>query len=121
MARPTKFTPKTADQICERIADGESLRLVCEDETMPAKSTVMRWLNDDRILEFRDQYAHAREAQADCYADQIIEIADAAAADNTAVQRARLRVDARKWKASKLAPKAYGDKLGLTTYRSLYR
>ena len=118
MARPTNFTPKTADKICERIADGESLRKISEDADMPHASTVHRWLADEAQGAFREQYARAREDQADFYADQIIEIADEGAGgeggagdDNTAVQRARLRVDARKWKASKLAPKKYGDKV----------
>lgn len=33
--------------------------------------------------------------------------------DSTAVARNRLRMDARKWVASKLKPKKYGDKLAL--------
>jgi hypothetical protein len=31
------------------------------------------------------------------------------------VARSKLQIDARKWKASKLAPKKYGDKMDLTT------
>lgn len=66
----------------------------------------------------------AREDQADFYADQIVAIADELTIEtrhqgedvildvsSTAVARNRLRVDARKWYASKLAPKKYGDKL----------
>jgi hypothetical protein len=53
---------------------GESLREICRDEDMPDKSTVMRWLALHQ--EFRDQYAGAREAQADYYAEEIIEISD---------------------------------------------
>ena len=36
-----------------------------------------------------------------------------AAVNNEAVQRSRLRVDARKWLMSKLMPKKYGEKLEL--------
>ena len=36
------------------------------------------------------------------------------ALDPVAVQRNKLRVDARKWVLSKLAPKKYGDKLELS-------
>src|SRR5690242_17802831 len=87
--------------ICEEIAKGQSLRAICEPEGMPAPSTVVSWLHQDPVL--AEQYAHARDRQADFYADEIIEIADTATNENYNV--ARLKVDARKWKASKLAPK----------------
>jgi hypothetical protein len=103
MGRPSKFSDKLADRICERIANGESLRSICADKNEPGKRTVMTWLSSNEA--FRHQYARAREDQADHYADEIIEIADNEADTN----RARVRIDARKWKASKLAPKRYGD------------
>lgn len=53
-----------------------------------------------------EQYARARARQAEHYASEIIEIADTA----EDAQLARLQVDARKWVASKLLPKVYGDK-----------
>lgn len=70
---------------------------------MPALSTLFLWLRDRP--EFSDQYARAREEQADFHVDEMIEIADTT--DDP--QKARLQIDARKWKASKLAPKKYGD------------
>ena len=75
-------------------------------------STVMRWLAKAEHEEFREQYAHAREVQAEVRADEIVDIADATeGGSNEAVQSARLRVDSRKWIASKLLPKKYGDKI----------
>jgi hypothetical protein len=120
MARPSKFTQKLADIICERIADGESLRLICQSDDMPARSSVFKWLSEDKG--FSDQYARAREAQADLLADEILSISDDTARDtidtengeranNEWIARSRLRVDARKWLASKMAPKKYGDKV----------
>lgn len=123
MGRPSDFTQEVADAICERIADGESLRSICQTEGMPSRMTVFRWLNDPERSSFRDQYARAREEQAEFYAESIIEIADEEAVtvkggedeevsvvfDATAVARNRLRIDARKWYASKLAPKKFGD------------
>ena len=79
---------------------------------MPNKATVFRWLkaNDD----FCDQYARAREAQADSHVDDMIDIADGRRSvvegNDPDVQRDRLAVDTRKWIASKLRPKVYGDK-----------
>lgn len=81
---------------------------------MPGRATVLRWLRDHE--EFRAQYEMARMEQADVLADEIIEIADQSpghtehGTDSGAVQHQRLRVDARKWVASKLKPKVYGDK-----------
>lgn len=102
------FTQEVADRICEEIADGRSLRSICRTEGMPTKATVFRWLAENQA--FRDQYARAREAQADSLFDDIVEVAD----DDTIEPNARrVMVDARKWAASKLKPKTYGDKLDL--------
>lgn len=127
--RPSSFTTEIADRICEKLADGESLRTICAEEGMPSKGTVCRWLATN--TEFRDQYARAREAQAEFYADEITDIADDGTNDwiekrsrdgvpigyvvnGEAVQRSKLRVDARKWVASKLLPKVYGDRVEAT-------
>ncbi|CUI02625.1 Phage terminase, small subunit [Janthinobacterium sp. CG23_2] len=103
------------------MSEGESLRAICRDDEMPNKATVFRWLAANAA--FSDQYARAREAQADCMADEIIEIADDGLndtyedddgnkrTDQDVIARSRLRVDARKWLASKMAPKKYGDKI----------
>ena len=120
--RPSQFSQETADAICDRLGVGESLRSICRDDEMPALSTVFKWLNQQPA--FADQYARAREEQAEALADEIVAIADEAdvavkhegeevrlALDATGVARNRLRVDARKWAASKLKPKKYGDKI----------
>jgi hypothetical protein len=128
IGRPSSFEAALGDAICERIADGQSLRAICLDENMPNKATVFRWLADDRYLEFRDQYERAREAQADALFDDILDIADDGSNDwmerknaegqnvgwsenGEALRRSVLRVDARKWMAGKLRPKKYGDKI----------
>lgn len=125
MARPSDFTPEIAAAICSRIASGESLRTICKDEATPAQSTVFKWLAERK--EFSDQYARAREAQADAMAEDILDIADNGTNDWTErqvgdgevievvnhdhIQRSRLRVDARKWLMARMAPKKYGDKV----------
>lgn len=115
--RPSDFTQELADLICERIADGKSLRAICTEEAMPNKATVFRWLASNEA--FSDQYAHARDSQADTLFDDVLAIADQydSAADKLDVdhiQRARLRIDARKWMAGKLRPKKYGEKIDHT-------
>lgn len=125
MSRPSSYSDETADLICEGLIEGRSLRSICRDEDMPSTSAVCRWLRDNPP--FREQYALARESQGDTYADEIVDIADDKSNDtikdengqeraNTEwISRSRLRVDARKWAASKLKPKVYGDKLDMTS------
>lgn len=122
--RPSEFTQDVADAICERIADGESLRSICLHEAMPGKSTVFQWLAVN--ADFADQYARAREAQADSLFDEILHIADnpligektketsdgkSETTTGDMIEHRRLQVDARKWMAGKLRPKKYGEKL----------
>jgi hypothetical protein len=121
--RPSAFNAAIADEICNRLANGETLRQICSDPSMPAKATVMRWLAQQQRGEFRDQYARARELLGDSLAEEVIAIADDGAGDVIKggdggetvdwenVQRSRLRVDARKWFASKVAPKKYGERV----------
>ena len=107
--RPTIFSEELADTICERLALGESLRAICRDDGMPAMSAVFRWLAANQ--NFKEQYAHAREAQADALADDILDIADTAKETNEAVRKAQLRIESRKWIAAKLKPKKYNDRV----------
>lgn len=111
VGRPTTYNQETADKICELIARGMSLRAICASADMPAGGTVHRWLAEHQ--DFQEQYARAREEQADGFADEIIDIADSVAPETGEVAKAKLQIDARKWKASKLAPKKYGEKLEL--------
>lgn len=103
----TDFSPEVCDAICEDIADGVSLREACRKEGRPSKTSFLRWLGEPERGALRDQYARAREAQADHYADAIIDIVD----NDPDPTRARVRMDGRKWVASKLLPKKYGDKV----------
>src|SRR5271167_606819 len=76
VGRPSLFTTELGDEICNRIADGESLRAICEEADMPDKATVFRWLLGEQHKDFCKQYIRAREAQADSLVDDILSIAD---------------------------------------------
>lgn len=125
MGRPSKFTAEIASAICERLAGGESLREICEDDALPSRETVRKWLRENEG--FSGQYAKAREEQAEFYADEIRDIAHDGRNDwierensrtgevtmvpnQEVVARSRLRVDTLKWLMGKLAPKKYGEK-----------
>jgi hypothetical protein len=136
MSRPSSFTKEIADKICEELStSSKSLRTICKQEGMPSVRTVLNWLSEaektdatEDYRQFLHQYARAREAQADFLAEEIIEIADDGSNDLMTItkgdasyeienkevtNRSKLRVDARKWIASKLKPKKYGDKVDL--------
>jgi hypothetical protein len=128
--RPTKFTQDLADLICKKIStSNHGLRQICEMPDINLDvSTVMDWARNNK--EFSQQYAKAKQEQADFLADEIIQIADDATNDFMTItkgdvtynvenkewtNRSRLRIDARKWVASKLKPKVYGDKTDITS------
>lgn len=113
MARPTSFDAALAESICLKIADGQSLRSICDDEEYPDRSTVFRWLADPARAEFRDHYARAREASADADADDIAHYARQAANGKIEPAAATAAINGLKWSAGKRKPKVYGDKVAL--------
>ena len=125
--QPAKFTREQATKaILEELAAGASLRSICDKPEMPTMTNFMRWLAEDGEEgdSLRQQYARAREKQAETIANEILEIADEKCVtvhhddlgeveikfDSALVQDKRLRIDTRKWLMSKLAPKKYGEK-----------
>lgn len=125
--RPTDYNLELASAICARLAEGESLRSVCRDESMPCAATVFTWMRVHK--EFLEQYEKAKEESADALVEDMLDIADNARNDwmeqhdednvgyrfnGEHVQRSRLRIDVRKWAASKLKPKKYGEKIEQT-------
>jgi len=123
MAGKSQWGAETREQILEKLSIGKSLREICSAEGMPSESLVRKWVMQDE--DFGAQYARAREAGMEALADEILQIADSQEGDvittedgreivnHDAIQRARLRVDTRKWLMSKIAPKKYGDRLDL--------
>jgi hypothetical protein len=126
--RPIKYGAGVAGEILARLAAGkETLTAILHDDHMPSMATVLNWVGENE--EFREAYHVARLAKAEMYADQAIEISDDGSADfvlrekgegeveividREAIQRSHLRVATRKWAASKLAPKQYGDRTAL--------
>lgn len=123
--RPSDYSEEIATDICALIIEGYTLRQIEAKEGFPSKTTICRWLASN--TEFRDQYARAREHQAECMADDILDISDDGSNDwverensdgttyeainHEHISRSKLRVDSRKWLMSKFAPKKYGDKV----------
>lgn len=107
-----KFSQEVFDTICERIADGESMRSICRDDDMPSGVTFYKWVGNDEDL--AKQYARARELQGDADADRVADIAMRVLSGDYEPAAARVAIDALKWSAGKRKPKVYGDKLDLT-------
>ena len=101
------YTPAHREEIisefCSRLTEGEALTAIIESPSMPGMGTVFRWLNADPAA--WEKYTRARETQAHLYAARAMD--EALSAKDA--QIGRLRMDALKWAAGKLAPKFYGD------------
>jgi hypothetical protein len=117
---PTIKTPELLDAICAGISLGKSARAMCVEVGI-SQRVLWNWLASD--AELMRQYLRAKELCIDAYAEEIIEISDDGSrdtytdekgrevTDREVIARSQLRIDARKWYASRLAPKKYGDKL----------
>jgi hypothetical protein len=115
MGRPSTFTPELGLAICSAISSGASLRSVSEMPGMPDRGTVLGWT--ETHPDFCRQYARACDERGHWLAEDALRIADGPVRiaggkmDAAAVQDKRVRVDTRRWFASKLAPKVYGDRV----------
>jgi hypothetical protein len=107
--RPSDYTKEKGDRICLIVSTSTlGLPKICSiHDDFPKAETVRRWRLEHE--EFSAKYARAKLAQADILAEECLEIADNSTPENVTVDR--LRTDTRKWLASKLLPKQYGDKM----------
>jgi len=111
--RPSSYTEATAAEICRRVVDGQSLRTICKAPGMPDKETIANWRRAHP--EFDKRYQDARCDQADAHVEEMLDVARQAvkAKSSEEVQGYKLLVDTLKWRASKMKPRSYGDKLTL--------
>ena len=100
------------DSLLVQIEAGKSMREVCRMDGMPDHTTVIRWMRDDASLATR--YARARMAQADVLFDRMEAVEEAVSAGTMDSHAARVVLDSMRWRASKLAPKVYGDRLDVS-------
>jgi hypothetical protein len=124
MGRKSTYSHAKADEICRRLATGESLESICKDERLPPAPTVRGWVVGD-VHGFAAGYARAREIGLDAMADELLAISNTPqegieieeGPDGVKTKRGdmlghrKLQIDARKWYLSKIAPKKYGDRL----------
>src|SRR6185503_2410404 len=124
------YSREIADQILSQMAEGMTLREICKQPGMPSAPTVRRWVVAD-LDGIAERYVRARDAQANHWADEILEIANDGSndwmqlqtergnvktvLDREHVQRSALRIDARKWLLAKLHPQLFGERIAHQT------
>lgn len=116
------FTQALFDKICDLIADGKSVREICEAKGMPNRRTFHDWYK--RSPELQAQYDRACFDREEVYFEQIIEIADECrvgvktttkgngdieTVETDMTERAKIQIDARKWSLARMNRKKYGD------------
>ena len=112
------YSPELTDLICERLLDGTSLRQICQDKNMPARSAIIVWLAKHK--EFARKYMIARHIQIDCLLGDMLDIADDCSKDwieregpdgkkfrvfdHENFRRSKRQMGALQWRISKLKP-----------------
>jgi hypothetical protein len=123
----SKYTQEIADEICERISEGEPLREICRDDHTPSWRAVYDWINNNK--DFASRIARARELGFDAIAEECLNISDnqeegvktVTDHNGTKVETAdmiahrKLKIETRLKLLSKWNPKKYGDKMDVTT------
>lgn len=121
MGRPKVYGDDSPvwEYIIDSISNGRSLSSVLREDDMPVWRTVQIKLEKDE--RFKAEYEKAVQDRADRLADDIMDLADETMPEHLQgpgasawVQQKRLQVDARKWIASKLKPRTYGDRLDVS-------
>jgi len=108
--RPSLYTHALGVEIARRMAEGETVIEIARTANYPSHGTIFAW-GTDQSHPFSEMYARARQLYAHKVAAEIVELADAGEARMANVELLRVRIDARKWAASKLMPKDYGDRV----------
>lgn len=121
MAPTSTYSQEVADQIVDRLADGEFLRVICRSDGMPNWRTVYRWMDENK--EFGARIAHARQQGFDAIAEDSLVMLDeepertgtqfGSKVDAGYVAWQKNRAEQRLKILAKWDPKRYGDKLAL--------
>ena len=88
--------------VLAHISSGRSVRKSCELVGVPVPTFLK---NVDR-----DQYARARDAQADAHFDEMTELEEQCRSGELDPAAFRALLDSRKWRLARMRPKIYGDK-----------
>lgn len=107
LTKPDPSDPVAFALMAQRLTAGMGMREACSNPRCPAADTVYYRMANDPA--FATAIARAREAQQHAIIDETVALADSATTENWQV--VRLQIWARQWRAAKLAPKTYGEKV----------
>jgi len=122
--RQTTYNEQDAEEIIERLSNGEPLRQICRDDNMPAWRTVYAWMEANK--DFSARIARAREIGEDAIGQECLSIADDGRGDTYLdadgnervdtehIQRSKLRIETRLKLLAKWNPKKWGEKVDLS-------
>lgn len=114
-------------EICERVSDGEPLRVICREGGMPSWRTVYQWREDDPA--FASRIAHAREVGFDAIAEDALLIANTPCPGQIVTSKEwgeeiktedmlghrKLQIETRLKLLAKWSPKKYGERIDHTS------
>lgn len=119
LGRPSTYTDELAQEICDAIAStNEGLVALCEQNPhWPTRANIFIWMR--KFPAFFDMYTKAKEHQCEVQVDYMLALSqephkyvDAeTGCTRVDVPMLRVKMDAIKWQASKLAQKRFGDKV----------
>ncbi len=122
LGRPSDYTQEMANEICQDISSGKSLRAICRDENRPSIATIFKWMRD--YPDFLKQYEVATSERADYQLEELNDIGEEAVnyaktSDDKNVSAVitayKLKADNMRWTMSKIKPKKYGEKVDVTS------
>jgi hypothetical protein len=108
--RMTLYTEELGKLICERVASGELVYKVCQDDGMPDKRTVYAW--SFQRPEFGERFRAALVQRAENWGEGIIEDIEICGNSPEAIAKLKILTDTKRWIMGKLL-KNYADKVTL--------
>lgn len=110
--RKSSYTDELADEIVDRLANGEGLKGICQRNNMPTRMTVLNW---QKVRpEFYARCARARKDTADLMDEKVMEVVDRTEIGDLSPDVAKVMLSGIMWRAAKLDPTRYGDKKDTT-------
>ncbi len=101
------YTEKTANEILELHAGGESIRDIVKRDDMPCRATIYNWRV--KFPEFDALYTKAVECHVDAIVDDIRNTIDNASEQEAKITK--VKVDYYLWLAARLNRNKFGDRL----------
>ena len=94
-----KYTLEAVERVCERIADGESVRVICQEpraEGIPTWRSFFRWVSV--YPEAKRAYEAARFMRSDLLWAELLMIADGREHPGRSLEEDRMSLASRRWR-----------------------